>query len=300
MRIKNNAEEMECCENPNVINNQGSIVCTNCATVLGDNLIIGEELRAYTQDEINSRKRTEKRWREVGSRTCIGQERADSKGNRLDAGTKTLYYRLDKINGSLISSLERNKWVAKPKLNQLASKLGIPGYVKETAWRIYGECAKKKLTMGRSIYGFIAASLYASIRIHELPRLLEEVCDSELVPQRTVHKSLGLLIKEILPELGLKYKPITSKLLVYRFGNDLDLPMNVQRTAVQLIEKAHANGLNSIGKDPRGLAASALYHATKILDNNAHSRTQAEIAEVAKITEVTLRSRVKDIKQFGK
>lgn len=290
-------EENLCCSEQNISPKDGNLVCTNCGTVIGTELI-GVEQRAFTTEEVNNRKRTEKRWRDIGPRTFIGKEKIDSRGNVLQAQKKTLYNRLGKIQSSLIDSLERNKWEAKPQLEQLASKLNIPAYVKETAWRIYTAAAKKKLTMGRSIIGFIAASLYASIRIHELPRLLEEVCDSELVPRRPVHQALGLLLKDVLPTLGLKYKPITSRQLVYRFGNDLKLPINVQKNAIDMLETAAKKGLNNVGKDPRGLAASAIYIAAKNSKGIADRRTQAEISEIAKITEVTLRSRAKDIRKY--
>ncbi len=293
-RIGNKQENIPCCDEPSITSKDGNLVCINCGTVQGQDLVSYEE-RAFTLQEVNIRKRTEKKWRDIGPRTFIGKERADSKGNLLNAEGKTLYNRLDKIQTSLIDSLERNKWEAKPKLELLCSKLNIPAYIKETAWRIYIEAAKKKLTMGRSIIGFVAASLYAAIRIHELPRLLDEVSDSELVPRKTVHHALGLLIKIILPKLGLKYKPITSTQLVYRFGNDLNLSMAIQSEAAKMLETASKKGLHNIGKDPRGLAASAIYIVTK---RSNERRTQAEISEVAKITEVTLRSRAKDIREF--
>ncbi|MFX1259674.1 MAG: transcription initiation factor IIB family protein [Promethearchaeota archaeon] len=293
-RKENNQENNPCCKDPNISTKDGNIVCFNCGTVIGKNMV-GIEQRAFSLEELNKKKTTEKRWRDIGPRTFISKEYVDSRGNLLEAKDKILFKRLDKIHGSLIGSLERNKWEAKPKLKLLSSKLNIPTYIRETAWRIYCECAKKKLTMGRSIIGFVTASLYAAIRIHELPRLLEEVCDSELVPRKTVHQALGLLVKEILPILGLKYKPITSNQLVFKFGNDLKLPINIQKRAANLLNRASKKGLNSNGKDPRGIAASAIYMAAKSSDN---SRTQGEIAHIAKITEVTLRSRAKDLKKY--
>ncbi|MFX1391561.1 MAG: transcription initiation factor IIB, partial [Promethearchaeota archaeon] len=95
----------------------------------------------------------------------------------MNSKKSVMFSRLSKIQRSLINSLERNLWEAKPKLKLYASKLNIPEYISETAWRIYTEIAKKKLTMGRTIDGFVAASLYAAIRIHEFPKLLEDVSD---------------------------------------------------------------------------------------------------------------------------
>ncbi|MBD3341227.1 MAG: hypothetical protein GF353_19125 [Candidatus Lokiarchaeota archaeon] len=286
-----NAEK--CCSNPCIESKDGNQVCINCGLVIGRD-IVSQERRAFTAQEIENRKRTETRWREFGPRTLITNARKDSKGQAINAKGKTLFSRLSKIQKSLISSIERNFWEAKPKLNMLASKMNIPEHIKETAWRIYTVVAEKKLTMGRSIDGFVAASLYAAIRIHEFPRLLEEVCDVAMTPRRTVHRSLGLIVKEVLPKLGLKYKPITAEQLVFRFGNDLSLNMKTQQKAINMLQRATKNGLRRTGKDPKGFAASVIYMAAR---NTSDRKTQAEVSEVAKITEVTLRSRVKDIKR---
>jgi transcription initiation factor TFIIB len=212
----------------------------------------------------------------------------------MGAKEKTLFSRLSKIQQSLVSSIERNFWEAKPKLKMLVSKLNIPEYIEETAWRIYAEVAKRKLTMGRSIDGFIGAALYAAIRVHEFPRLLEEVSDASMTSRHTIIRSLGMIIKEILPDLNLKYRPVTAEQLVFRFGNDLGISLNTQKEALTLLQKSTRGGMNRIGKDPKGFAASVLYMAAKPTDDR---KTQAEISEIAGITEVTLRSRVKDVEK---
>ncbi|TXT67357.1 MAG: Transcription initiation factor IIB [Promethearchaeota archaeon] len=284
--------ENECCENPCIERRDGDSVCINCGMVYGKN-IVKNERRAYTAQEVESRRQTEPRWRGFGPRTILPNDNVDSKGNKLNVKDKTLFSRLSKIQQSLISSIERNFWEAKPKLKMLISKLNIPEYIEETAWRIYTEVAKRKLTMGRSIDGFIGASLYAAIRIHEFPRLLEEVSDASMTSRHTIIRSLGMIIKQILPDLNLKYRPITSEQLIFRFGNDLGLPLNTQKHALDLLRNSSTGGLNRIGKDPKGFAASVLYMAAKKTNER---KTQAEVSEVAGITEVTLRSRVKDIK----
>jgi transcription initiation factor TFIIB len=219
--------------------------------------------------------------------------KTDSKGKSIGAQEQALFLRLSKIQNSLISSIERNFWEAKPKLKMLCSKLNIPEYISESAWKIYSIVAKKKLTMGRSIDGFIAGALYASIRVHDFPRLLDEICDSSLTPRKTVHKSLAMIIREVLPELNLRYQPITAESLIFRFGNELELPMNIQKEARNMLKEASKNGLNRMGKDPKGLAAACIYIAAK---KCLMRKTQSKVAAIAKITEVTLRSRAKQIK----
>jgi transcription initiation factor TFIIB len=294
-RLRSRAEDAdvgECCDSPCIESREGDNVCLNCGMIIGRNLV-GNERRAYTVEEVNKRRRTEPRWREFGPRTMLPNSKIDSKGRLIGAKGKTLFSRLSKIQNSLISSIERNFWEAKPKLKMLTSKLNTPEYIKETAWKIYSVVAKKKLTMGRSIDGFIAASLYAAIRVHEFPRLLEEICEASMTPRRTVHRSLGMVVKEVLPELNLKYKPITAEQLIYRFSADLSLPMEVSKNAINMLIQASKNGLLRTGKDPKGLAASVIYMAAKA--SNCR-KTQAEVSDVAKVTEVTLRSRSKQIK----
>jgi transcription initiation factor TFIIB len=282
-----------CCDNPKITIKHGERVCINCGVTRGRD-IVDTEKRAYTKREIEKRKRTEIRWRRFGPRTVISDARKDSKGQKIRPKGKSLFSRLSKIQNSLISSIERNFWEAKPKLNLLASKLNIPDYIKETAWKIYTLVVKKKLTMGRSINGFIASSLYSAIRVHEFPILLDEICDASMTPRHIVHHSLGILVKQILPELNLKYHPIRPEQLVFRFGNDLGLSIEVQRKASKWLQKSTKNGLKRIGKDPRGFAAAVIYMAAKTTNERL---TQSEVSEISNITEVTLRARIKEIKK---
>ena len=292
MNENSDYDEQQCCEDPNVmVTSEGNMVCRHCGMVLGPQMVDNER-RAYTVDELKNRKRTEPVWRSFGPRTVMSGIKTDSKGNQLPANKQALFARLAKIQGSLISSIERNYWEAKPKLQALAHKLGIPDHIVETAWKIYSEVAKQKLTMGRSIQAFTAASLYAAIRIHNFPRLLEEVVEAATISTRAVHRSLGLIMRTVLPKLGYTYRPISPRSLVFRFGNDLDLSISVQKDAADLLRKAARGGLTKIGKDPKGLAAAALYLVAK---RTAEKKTQTDFAEIARITEVTLRTRAKEI-----
>ncbi len=289
---ENTPPQKNCCNNPFIESRDGNKVCLNCGIIF-ERTYVGNERRAYTIEEIQNRRRTEPRWRDFGPRTMLPTTKTDSKGKSIGAKEQALFSRLSKIQNSLISSIERNFWEAKPKLKMLTSKLNVPEYIAETAWKIYSLVAKKKLTMGRSINGFISGSLYAAIRVHDFPRLLDEICEASLTPRRTVHRSLAMIIREVLPELNLRYQPITAESLVFRFGNELDLPISIQKNAINMLKDASKNGLKRTGKDPKGLAAACIYIAAK---NGAIRKTQSKVADVAKITEVTLRSRAKQIK----
>jgi transcription initiation factor TFIIIB Brf1 subunit/transcription initiation factor TFIIB len=283
--------EEKCCENPEIREVNGEIVCVNCGTVHMRN-IVGFKRRAFSPQEVKERRRTEPRWRRFGPRTTIPKV---TKEDRMNAQQKTLFSRLAKIQKSLVSSIERNFWEARPKLKMLTSSLNIPSYIEATAWKIYVDVVKKQMTLGRTIKGFIAAALYASIRIHEYPITFDEVCETLVVSKHKVIRSLGLIINKILPEMGLKYHPITPKELVFKFANNLDASLASQKKAVQILERSFEKGLRTTGKDPRGFTAAALYLA---MVNSPDQKTQSEIAKKAGITEVTLRNRLKDIKKF--
>jgi transcription initiation factor TFIIB len=102
-----------------------------------------------------------------------------------------------------------------------------------------------------------------------------------------------MIIRDVLPELNLSYQPITAEKLVFRFGNELNLPIRIQKSAINMLINASKNGLKRTGKDPKGLAAACIYIAAK---EGAMKKTQSDVADIAKITEVTLRSRAKQIK----
>jgi transcription initiation factor TFIIB len=287
-------ERENCCDNPSYRIKNGQIVCINCGMISGK-CFVTHEKRAYTKLEVNNRRHNEPAWREFGPRTMLSTNNCDFQGKTLSAKSRTLMARLIKIQRSLVNSLERNFWEAKPKLKKLAYKINIPAYIQDTAWRIYCEVAKKRLTMGRSIDGFVSASLYAAIRVHAYPKLLEEVCEGSMVPQRTFFRSLGMIVREILPILDYHYQPISEDQLIFLIGNKLGFPMDVQMEALKIMNRAFKNNSATIGKDPKGIAASTLYVAAKRFHMN---KTQTEISDAAKITEVTLRSRLNDIKHF--
>ena len=103
------------------------------------------------------------------------------------------YYYLNALETSVNSSLQR-----------LQKRLGIPDAVAEDALRIYTYMAKKKLTMGRSIDTLLSASIFAALRVHGIPRTVEEISKVAQIPKKKVIKSYRLILMEVLPKLGMK------------------------------------------------------------------------------------------------
>src|SRR6266516_1048325 len=139
----------------------------------------------------------------------------------------------------------------------------------------------------RSIEGVVAASLYAACRQCNVPRTLDEIANSS----RVGRKEIGRTYRFMTRELKLKLMPTKPQDYVSRFCSELKLTGEVQSKAVEILKDAQDKELTS-GRGPTGVAAAAIYIAS-ILCNER--RTQREVADVAGVTEVTIRNRYKEL-----
>ena len=292
---QNNIVEEKCCDEPLIKEEEGFFVCQNCGMVHDERVLDSSPRRAFTQDEIARRKSAEPVYSPIGPRTVI-QGHTDAKGTLLAPKDKVKYRRLAKIHRSLTTSYERNLWIALPNLDRLQERLNLPQAVAEDALRIYTNAVKKKLTMGRSIDTLLAASIFTSLRIHGIPRTIEEILKVTELPKKNVIKSYRLILQKILPEMNLKVTHFGPLRYIDKFVGDLKLSMETRNKAIQLLKRARANGMPIEGKDPKGLAAAALYITSKQTGEN---KTQNEIAKLSHVTEVTLRMRAKDLRYYG-
>jgi transcription initiation factor TFIIB len=78
---------------------------------------------------------------------------------------------------------------------------------------------------------------------------------------------------------------------IARFASSLKLAAETQSKAVEILEEAQHAELTS-GRGPTGIAAAALYVAALM---HGEKRTQREVADVAGVTEVTIRNRYKEL-----
>jgi len=80
--------------------------------------------------------------------------------------------------------------------------------------------------------------------------------------------------------------------IVFRFNNAFDLFLGIQNQAADVLSEAARGSMTRIGKDTKGLAAVALYIVAM---KTTEKKTQTDFAGVARISEVTLRTNVKEI-----
>ncbi len=282
------------CEDVFIDDTRGEVTCSNCGVVLSDRSIDqGPEWRAFTADEQNARQRvggpTDWSKFDQGLTTIIGRQNVDASGRKLTSTRRAQIHRLRKwqIRTKVHSSDKRNLAVAMTELHRISSQLSIPYSIRETSAVIYRKALRKRLTRGRTILGMIAASLYLACRVHQVPRPLEEVCDQIHITR----KELSLCVRLIIRYLNLKI-PFSSPIdFIHRFGTELDLPGEAKKKAIDILTMAKEQRL-TIGKDPKGMAAAAIYVASIL---TGARRTQLEIARTARVTEVTVRNRYKEM-----
>ena len=79
---------------------------------------------------------------------------------------------------------------------------------------------------------------------------------------------------------------------ISRFTSVLGLSGAVEEKGKEIVKKAIGSGLIS-GRGPTGVAAAAVYIAALMVGER---RTQKEVANVAGVTEVTIRNRYRELK----
>ncbi|MFT4883418.1 MAG: transcription initiation factor TFIIB [Natronomonas sp.] len=272
----------------------GETVCSECGLVVDeDEIDRGPEWRAFDSAEKDEKSRvgapTSNMMHDKGLSTNIGWQDKDAYGNSLSSKQRQKMQRLRTWNERFRTrdSKERNLKQALGEIDRMASALGLPDNVRETASVIYRRALDENLLPGRSIEGVATASLYASARQAKTPRSLDEVTNVSRVDKSEIARTYRYVVRE----LGLEIQPADPKSYVPRFASDLGLSDEAERRARQLLDSAAEAGITS-GKSPVGLAAAAVYAASLLVNEKV---TQSEVSEVADISEVTIRNRYHEL-----
>jgi transcription initiation factor TFIIB len=252
----------------------------------------GPEWRAFNHSERQQKSRvgapTTQTMHDKGLTTTIDWKDKDAYGRSISSEKRSQMQRLRKWQERIRTkdAGERNLQFALSEVDRMASALGVPRSVREVASVIYRRALDEDLIRGRSIEGVATAALYAACRREGIPRSLEEIAEVSRVDR----KEIGRTYRYISQELGLELKPVDPAQYVPRFCSELDLSKEVQTKADEIIETTAEEGLLS-GKSPTGFAAAAIYAASLLCNEK---KTQREVADVAQVTEVTIRNRYQE------
>jgi len=273
---------------------RGETVCTDCGLVVEeDEIDPGPEWRAFDASEKDQKSRvgapTTNMMHDKGLSTNIGWQNKDAYGNSLSSRQREKMQRLRTWNERFRTrdSKERNLKQALGEIDRMASALGLPENVRETASVIYRRALDEDLLPGRSIEGVSTASLYAAARQAGTPRSLDEIANVSRVEKDEIARTYRYVVRE----LSLEIQPADPESYVPRFVSDLELSEEVERRARSLLRNAKEQGVHS-GKSPVGLAAAAVYAASLLTNEKV---TQSAVSGVASISEVTIRNRYHEL-----
>lgn len=267
---------------------KGEVICNDCGLILEDKMV------DTGQDAGGQFDKSEKKGRggapismqkfDKGLTTNVGEI---SDIYRLEAGQTRKFLRLKKWQERVSTSIERNLRLAMSELRRVASFLNLPSVVRDESSRVYNYVLQRGLVRGRSMESVIAACIYAACRSYNIPRTLDEIAGASDVER----KEIGRTYRFIVRKLKIKVTPSSPKDYISRFSSILHLSPKTQNEALKILKKADISELTS-GRGPAGIAAAALYVAALM---NDEKKTQREVADVAGITEVTIRNRYKEL-----
>ncbi len=291
--IKKTLKECPECASKNIFHDveKGETICRDCGLVIEDRMVdFSREWRSFEDEGGQESKR---RTGAPASATQFDQGLGTEVGTTADfykLGSdreRDRFFRLRKWNIRISTAIERNLKVALAELKRVSSFLRLPKSVEEEAARIYRSAVQKGLVRGRSMESVVAGALYAACRRHEIPRTLDEMGEASGIEK----KEIGRTYRFVTRELEISIRPSNPADYIPRFASALKLSPETQSKAVEILEQARDIELTS-GRGPTGIAAAALYVASLI---HGEKRTQREVADVAGVTEVTIRNRYKEL-----
>ena len=273
---------------------RGDWICVDCGLVIHEREVdMRPEWRAFSAGDDGSRVRTGNPSTFVvydkGLSTMIDWRDRDANGNPIDPNMRAKIYRIRKWQerSRIHSPNDRNLCRAMNELDRQCSQLSIPRGVKEAAAIIYRKAYQSKLIRGRRIEAMVGATIYVACRGRKIPRTLDEISNFS----RAAKSELSRCYRNLLESLHLKI-PLASPVdFISRFGTELNMSGIAQRDAITILKNASKYGI-TVGKDPVGLAAAAIYISSNAIGER---HTQEEIAMIAHVTEVTLRNRYKEL-----
>jgi transcription initiation factor TFIIB len=271
----------------------GELVCGKCGFVVAEDMLSQRpEWRAFTPEEKRAKRRagapTDYTRYDKGLPTTIRVDR-DAFGRPLSPEVRRQMWRLRRwhIRSQMHASESRNLMHAMNELERLSDKLNIPSSIRSRAAVIYRKALSEGLVRGRSIAAIVAGALYAACRLAKLPKSLKQVSKASVRDEKEVARSYRLIVRRLKLEM-----PIHDPLdYISKIAEKSGLSGEIQGRAVRIVRRAQRRHL-TIGKDPRGVAAAALYIAAKLKGQKV---TQKDIASAGNITEVTLRNRKKGL-----
>ncbi|MFQ6011504.1 MAG: transcription initiation factor IIB family protein [Nitrososphaerales archaeon] len=274
---------------------KGELVCPNCGLVVLDQVAdTGPEWKAMDLEEKQKRVRVGSprtlALHDFGLTTEIGEAKGIAGKERSNGYSQTSIDRM-KMWQRMIrtsSSAERGLSNVLARISEFSNNLNLPKSTSETAAHIYRTSAKLRVAKSKSTVGMAAASVYLACRKCGTGRTLKEVAKVARLERGVVAKYYRLILTEV-EKNYVPPQPIQK--YISKLVNVAHLDTKIERLALKLSSRTQDSRLSS-GKAPAGLAGAYIYISSVMLGERI---SQREVADLAEVTEVTVRNRCREI-----
>jgi transcription initiation factor TFIIB len=278
------------------IPDSGEIVCERCGAVISDKTV-EKEWRTFLTSRAGRKRDEENRTgmpfslarSDKGLSTIIGRTNKDAKGSKFNSSMLIAIERLRRWDSrtKVYTSTDKNLTQAFAQLDTLKDKLGLPSAVIEKTAYIYRKAQENRLVLGRSISAVLAAAVYIACRQMGIPRTLNDIA----IKSNVKRKSVAKCYRQLLLGVDLKLPRVDPMKCITTIANKAKVSQKTKHHAIIIMNTVIENEI-SAGKDPMGLAATVIY-ASCI--RTGEIKTQKQLADAADISDMTLRTRLKDL-----
>jgi len=262
----------------------GEITCTTCALVVGvHSLDLTKE-----EDRFN--------YEDSGKLSRLGPP------NSRIFGFSTKFFTSDSIKSDNRAKLDRLSrlnqrqeykeltWKSRMSIiSRAAESLNIPPYVVGDASEYLNKALEGKLLAGRNVEDLTGAILHLACRKNYFPVPLKDIAKATGAKRRGMTR----IYRKLFWGLGIKPLAPGNFEFMDRLADELDIKPPVRRLARQFVRMAYESGV-IFGKSSRTTPTAAIYCASMFYE----PLNQIAVANKARITEVSLRNRANDIKNF--
>jgi transcription initiation factor TFIIB len=223
--------------------------------------------------------------------TFMGSCARDSRGRQIGQQKQRRLRRQRRLQRRAASdAVDDSLRVGTAEIERLGASLHLGDRTETIARTIYRRAVDERLLYGRSCESVAAASVYVGVRRSGVHRELSEIAAESLESQRRIARDARHLQRK----LGLGVEPPAVVEYLPRIRSTLGLSDRAGRGARRLLEAAIEANVHS-GRDPRGLAASALYTVT-LLDDSSPGVSQRAAAGAADVCPETVRDRYRELR----
>lgn len=271
----------------------GEVVCSSCGRVLSDKTLDSRPKWYSFDAEKNNGAGTGSpislTQHDMGLATMISRANRDSSGRRLDASTHATMQRLRRWD--FRTKTNPSRVMAFDGLSGLKAKLGLSDSIVEKTAYIYRKALEKQLMKGRSTSSVLVAAAYIACREAGVSRTLKDISEITYVKRKEISRSYRALVRE----LDIKVPLADPIRWVAAIANKARVSEKTKRMALITIDSIIEKGISS-GKNPTGISAAVLYMCCL---RNKEGATLKSIAEVAGVTEVTIRNNLNYLRLRG-